>query len=75
MSSVVNLNTPFGAEPQVYNVFALVPLGATVSNRLILQAKSSSSRGLFDCGRLARRIAEKVPRCCPIQPKVSQFHE
>ena len=41
MSSVVNLGTSFAAEPQVYNVFALVPLGSTVSNQLILREKSA----------------------------------
>ena len=41
LSSVVNLGTSFEAEPQVYNVFAVVPLGATVSNRLILREKSA----------------------------------
>ena len=41
LSSVVNLGTSFGAEPQVYNVLALVPLGSTVSNQLILREKSA----------------------------------
>jgi hypothetical protein len=27
----------------------------------------------FECCKLARRIAPKVPRCCPIQPKVHNF--
>ena len=41
MSSVVNLGTSFAVEPQVYNVFALVLLGSTVSNQLILREKSA----------------------------------
>ena len=40
MSSVVNLGTSFGAESQVYSVIALVLLGATVSNQLILGEKA-----------------------------------
>ncbi len=46
LSSVVNLGTSLGAEPQVYNVFALVLLGSAVSNQLILREKSSRREDL-----------------------------
>ena len=64
---------PLRVESQVYNVFALVLLGSAVSNQLILREKSPRREGRESAVRLARRIAEQVPRCCPIQPKVSQF--
>jgi hypothetical protein len=47
LSSIVNLNTPFGREPQVYNVSALVPLSATVSNPLILREKKASREDML----------------------------
>ena len=75
LSSVVNLNTPLGQEPQVYNVFALVPLGAQVSNRLILRQKSTGREDLLTAVDLHVASQRKSRAAVQFNPRFSQFHE
>ena len=73
LSSVVNLGTSSRGRTSGLQRIRPSSFGLCGVNSVNTPEEKALVGRTWDCGRLARRIAEKVPRCCPIQPKVSQF--